>query len=103
MQGRIVVVGSSWALPRRVMEELHGAGFDDVQLVGPDELAELQDDVAVLVHLAAGDHDALARRRRSAAFGAGELLEAAAAPARPPSCCCRRRSCTARGRTTRCR
>ena len=71
------MVGSSWALPRRVMEELRGAGFDDVQLVGPDELAELQDDVAVLVHLAAGDHDALARRRRSAAFGAGELLEAA--------------------------
>jgi nucleoside-diphosphate-sugar epimerase len=77
VQGRIVVVGSSWALPRRVIDELHAAGFDDVQLVGPDELGELHDGVAVLVHLSAGDHDALARRRRSAAFGAGELLAAA--------------------------
>lgn len=71
------MVGSSWALPRRVIEELGRAGYGEVQLVGPDELAELHDDVAVLVHLAAGDHDALARRRRSAAFGAGELLAAA--------------------------
>ncbi len=77
MEGRIVVVGSSWALPRRVIEELARDGFDDVQLVGPDELAELHDHVEVLVHLSAGDHDALARRRRSAAFGAGELLAAA--------------------------
>jgi nucleoside-diphosphate-sugar epimerase len=73
-----VVVGSSWALPRRVIEELHAAGIDDVQLVGPDELAELHDDVEVIVHLSAGDHDALARRRRSAAFAANELLAAAA-------------------------
>lgn len=72
-----MVVGSSWALPRRVVEALDAAGVGNVHLVGPDELADLDEPAEVLVHLAAGDHDALARRRRSAAFAAGDLLAAA--------------------------
>jgi nucleoside-diphosphate-sugar epimerase len=53
------------------------AGFSEVELVSLDELATLRGPVAAVVYLSAGDHDALARRRRSAAYGAVEVLGAA--------------------------
>ncbi|MGA0878833.1 MAG: NAD-dependent epimerase/dehydratase family protein [Ilumatobacteraceae bacterium] len=74
---RIVVTGASWPLGRRVVERLRsdsGPTTFDVREARAGESLETFD---VLIHLAPGDHDALAARGRSAAVGTPEILEQA--------------------------
>lgn len=72
---RIVVTGATWPLGRRVVERLQSttATFD----VREARAGEPLDSFDVLIHLAPGDHDALAARGRSAAVGTPEILEQA--------------------------
>jgi nucleoside-diphosphate-sugar epimerase len=76
----VLVTGASWPLGRRVVERLRADGRYDVVEIqrgnrssSADELIESAR-VDVVVHLAPGDHDALAARGRSAAVGTPELL-----------------------------
>lgn len=84
----VVVTGSSWPLGRRVVESLSadpsivvheartvGGRARSVEVPTFDELGDVRIDV--VVHLAPGDHDALAARGRSAVVGTPELLELA--------------------------
>jgi len=79
----IVVTGAGWPLGRRVIERLGASGEVDVRAMPRvEDLTVLGDEstpVDVLVHLAPGDHDALAARGRSAVVGTPELLAAATA------------------------
>lgn len=60
------------------MQRLERSGRYTVHTVGrPGDEVLLPDRVDVVVHLAPGDHDALAERRRSAVTGTPELLAAA--------------------------
>lgn len=72
---RVVVTGATWPLGRRVVERLQSAAamFD----VREARAGEPLDSFDVLIHLAPGDHDALAARGRSAAVGTPEILEQA--------------------------
>ncbi|HEY4333438.1 MAG TPA: NAD-dependent epimerase/dehydratase family protein [Ilumatobacteraceae bacterium] len=68
----VLVTGSESSLGGRVMQRLGRiSGIDVVAEAAPDE------HVDVAVHLAAGDHDARARRRESVTGGAAALLELA--------------------------
>lgn len=77
----IVVTGAAWSLGSRVVALLEQhAGLEVHQLGRPTETVDpesLPSHIDVLVHLAPGDHDALAKRRRSALVGTPELIEAA--------------------------
>lgn len=70
---RIVVTGATWPLGRRVVERLQSANalFDVREARAGEDLESFD----VLIHLAPGDHDALAARGRSAAVGTPEILE----------------------------
>lgn len=83
----VVVTGGSWPLGRRVIERL---GRADVHLPATSQrrrqptyvvreavVGEELDRCDVLVHLAPGDHDALAARGRSAVVGTPDVLEQA--------------------------
>jgi len=73
----VVVTGAGWPLGRRVVERLSSTGDFDVRALKRGEgLAVLEDvsTIDVVVHLAPGDHDALAARGRSAVVGTPELL-----------------------------
>lgn len=76
----IVVTGATWPLGRRVVERLQRTDQDGqrfvVYEVGSDDWPT-EGSLDVLVHLAPGDHDALAARRRSAVVGTPEILERA--------------------------
>ena len=72
----VVVTGALWPLGRRVVERLTATGRYSVTEIQRGESA-IAEPVDVLVHLAPGDHDALAARGRSAAVGTPELLAAA--------------------------
>lgn len=76
-----LVTGASWPLGRRVVERLRESGSFDVREIerGRTDLVELADheDCDVIVHLAPGDHDALASRGRSAVVGTPEVLAGA--------------------------
>jgi nucleoside-diphosphate-sugar epimerase len=72
----VVVTGALWPLGRRVVERLTASGRYSVTEIQRGESA-ITEPVDVLVHLAPGDHDALAARGRSAAVGTPELLAAA--------------------------
>jgi len=72
----VVVTGALWPLGRRVVERLTVTGRYSVTEIQRGESA-IAEPVDVLVHLAPGDHDALAARGRSAAVGTPELLAAA--------------------------
>lgn len=74
----VVVTGALWPLGRRVVERLSASGRFDVTEIQRGENA-IEGPVDVLVHLAPGDHDALAARGRSAAVGTPELLAVATA------------------------
>lgn len=76
----VAVTGASGGLGVRVVRRLQAVpGVEVHQVVRPESADEvLPASVDVVVHLAAGDHDALARRRRSAVDGTAELLAAAA-------------------------
>ena len=75
----IVVTGANWPLGRRVVERLRANSEYDVREArrGDETSTVVDDDIDVVVHLAPGDHDALATRGRSAAVGTPELLGAA--------------------------
>lgn len=74
----VAVTGAAWPLGRRVVQRLERSGRYVVHPVGrPGDEVLLPDHVDVVVHLAPGDHDALAERRRSAVTGTPELLAAA--------------------------
>lgn len=83
----VVVTGASWPLGRRVVERLAEVPSIVVHEVRSDRndtsaafpsLADIGDaPVDVVVHLAPGDHDALAARSRSAVMGTPELLDLA--------------------------
>lgn len=79
----IVVTGAAWGLGSRVVKRLQGRSDVEVHQLGrPDRTLDpdvLPPRVDCVVHLAPGDHDALAKRRRSAVDGTPELLAAAAA------------------------
>ena len=73
---KVVVTGALWPLGRRVVKLLSAdSAFAVTQISRGDGVIE--DDVDVLVHLAPGDHDALAAGGRSAVVGTPELLEGA--------------------------
>jgi len=73
----VVVTGALWPLGRRVVEELRRDGrFEVREIQRGDGVIDAPADL--LVHLAPGDHDALAARGRSAATGTPELLASAA-------------------------
>jgi len=72
----VVVTGALWPLGRRVVERLTVTGRYSVTEIQRGE-SRIAEPVDVLVHLAPGDHDALAARGRSAAVGTPELLAAA--------------------------
>lgn len=72
----VVVTGALWPLGRRVVERLTASGRFDVTEIQRGELA-IDGPLDILVHLAPGDHDALAARGRSAAVGTPELLAVA--------------------------
>ena len=73
---KVVVTGALWPLGRRVVTLLSAdSAFAVTQISRGDGVIE--DDVDVLVHLAPGDHDALAAGGRSAVVGTPELLEGA--------------------------
>ncbi|CAB4570446.1 unannotated protein [freshwater metagenome] len=72
----VVVTGALWPLGRRVVERLVASGRYSVTEIQRGESAITQP-LDVLIHLAPGDHDALAARGRSAAVGTPELLAAA--------------------------
>lgn len=72
----VVVTGALWPLGRRVVERLSASGRFTVTEIQRGENA-IAGPVDVLVHLAPGDHDALAARGRSAAVGTPELLAVA--------------------------
>lgn len=77
----LVVTGAGWPLGRRVVERLIATGDFDVRALKRGEGLSALDDVStvdVVVHLAPGDHDALAARGRSAVVGTPELLSAVA-------------------------
>ena len=67
----VAVTGAAWPLGRRVVERLRGIDAYEVHEVQRGRtLAEHGlEAVDVVVHLAPGDHDALAARGRSAAVG----------------------------------
>ena len=72
----VVVTGALWPLGRRVVEVLKNDGRYDVrEIQRGDGIVDGPADL--LVHLAPGDHDALAARGRSAATGTPELLASA--------------------------
>ena len=77
----VLVTGASWPLGRRVVERLRANGGYDVREIqrGRTDIVDLADDERcdVIVHLAPGDHDALASRGRSAAVGTPEVLAGA--------------------------
>jgi nucleoside-diphosphate-sugar epimerase len=87
----VVVTGGSWPLGRRVIERLvrtdsREQSSQDRQpsfvvresmFVRADGAAEVLERCDILVHLAPGDHDALAARGRSAVVGTPEILEQA--------------------------
>ncbi|MFM7127411.1 MAG: NAD-dependent epimerase/dehydratase family protein [Actinomycetota bacterium] len=84
----VVVTGGSWPLGRRVIERL---GRTDTREQSSqqrqptfvvresifDQAGDVVDHCDILVHLAPGDHDALAARGRSAVVGTPEILEQA--------------------------
>ncbi|MEI8392409.1 MAG: NAD-dependent epimerase/dehydratase family protein [Actinomycetes bacterium] len=73
---KVVVTGASWPLGRRVVELLSAdPAFAVTQISRGDGV--IKDAVDVLIHLAPGDHDALAAGGRSAVVGTPELLEGA--------------------------
>jgi nucleoside-diphosphate-sugar epimerase len=70
----VAVTGSAGGLGRRVIDRLRELpGYEPHAI---DDLAgdDLPEGTAVVVHLRAGDHDRLARRRSSAIDGTAELL-----------------------------
>ncbi|MFM8562847.1 MAG: NAD-dependent epimerase/dehydratase family protein [Acidimicrobiia bacterium] len=72
----VVVTGALWPLGRRVVERLTSSGrFTVTEMKRGDN--DIEGTVDILVHLAPGDHDALAARGRSAAVGTPELLAVA--------------------------
>lgn len=75
----VVITGATWSLGSRVVARLRERTDLDVHPIGrPDpggDLAALPPHIDLLVHLAPGDHDALAKRRRSALVGTPELLD----------------------------
>ncbi len=78
----VVVTGASWPLGRRVVERLTTSGryaVTEIQRGAGNQRDgnSIDGPVDVLVHLAPGDHDALAARGRSAAVGTPELLAVA--------------------------
>lgn len=82
----VLVTGASWPLGRRVVERIRNDGrYSVVEIergAGSVVPSLATDDgslsqVDVVVHLAPGDHDALAARGRSAAVGTPELLSEA--------------------------
>jgi nucleoside-diphosphate-sugar epimerase len=79
----VVVTGSRGGLGSRVVQRLRAVPGIEVHELGRPETVvasgALPDHIDVVVHLAAGDHDALAKRRRSAVDGTAELLAAAGA------------------------
>ena len=72
----VVVTGALWPLGRRVVERLSSSGRYSVTAMKRGE-NNIDGAVDILVHLAPGDHDALAARGRSAAVGTPELLAVA--------------------------
>jgi nucleoside-diphosphate-sugar epimerase len=74
----VLVTGASWPLGRRVVERLRAKGSFDVREIerGRSDALDLVDGdrCDVIVHLAPGDHDALASRGRSAVLGTPEIL-----------------------------
>jgi nucleoside-diphosphate-sugar epimerase len=72
----VVVTGALWPLGRRVVERLSASERFTVTEIQRGENA-IDGPVDILVHLAPGDHDALAARGRSAAVGTPELLAVA--------------------------
>lgn len=79
----VVVTGAGWSLGSRVVARLEQhPGLDVHQLGRPRpslDVSTLPEHIDLIVHLAPGDHDALARRRRSALDGTLELLDLARA------------------------
>lgn len=84
----VVVTGGSWPLGRRVIERLgrtdsreqssqHRHPSFVVRESMVDQAGDVVDHCDILVHLAPGDHDALAARGRSAVVGTPEILEQA--------------------------
>jgi nucleoside-diphosphate-sugar epimerase len=77
----VVVTGAGGGLGSRVVRRLQSVPGIEVHQIGRPEAVigegVLPDHVDVVVHLAAGDHDALAKRRRSAVDGTAELLAVA--------------------------
>ncbi|MFM9037606.1 MAG: NAD-dependent epimerase/dehydratase family protein [Actinomycetota bacterium] len=72
----VVVTGALWPLGRRVVERLSSSDRYSVTAMKRGE-NNIDGAVDILVHLAPGDHDALAARGRSAAVGTPELLAVA--------------------------
>lgn len=73
---RVVVSGGQWSLGRRVVERLEAEGTYLVLEINQSTDA-IDEPIDVFIHLAPGDHDALAKRGRSAVVGTPELLHAA--------------------------
>jgi nucleoside-diphosphate-sugar epimerase len=75
----VAVTGSAWPLGRRVVEKLRAdhTTYDvrELDLHSPGSLGVNTDQVDVIVHLAPGDHDALAIRSKSAVEGTPEVLD----------------------------
>ena len=72
----VVVTGALWPLGRRVVELLRrDDSFEVREIQRGDGVIDAPADL--LVHLAPGDHDALAARGRSAVIGTPELLASA--------------------------
>lgn len=75
----VAVTGASWALGRRVVDRLLSESHGSTEYV-VHELSSMdypRETFDVVVHLAPGDHDALAARGRSAVVGTPEVLEIA--------------------------
>ena len=70
---KVLLTGASSSLGRRVTARLAARGIAVVSVVGGLKHEDF-DGVATVVHLAAGDHDALAARQSSALAGLTELL-----------------------------
>lgn len=74
----VLVTGATWGLGSRVVQRLQtipGVTVHQIGRPGPAvDAAALPDHIDTVVHLAPGDHDALAKRRRSAVEGTAELL-----------------------------
>jgi len=76
----IVVTGATWPLGRRVIERLRREDPQGETFIVHEahrDTALAVESFDVLIHLAPGDHDALAARRRSAVVGTPEILDQA--------------------------